>query len=180
MVFIWGHLEAILTLTSQKPWISIFHKTPHQAIWLSRDTPTNLAMCKTHPTQTFRAPKLSWYSFRIILRPFQPWHLINQKFHFFTKHQTKQSSYVVPYRQTGLCAKPTQLKTFLHQDIHGIHLGTFGGYSNLHISKTMNFNFSQNSPPSHLPTSWHTAKLGHLRNPPTTKLLFTKTFVVLR
>jgi len=32
MVFVWGHLEAFPTLTSQKPRISFFHKTPHQAI----------------------------------------------------------------------------------------------------------------------------------------------------
>jgi len=33
MVFIWGHLEANPTLTSQKPRISFYHKTPHQAIY---------------------------------------------------------------------------------------------------------------------------------------------------
>ena len=32
MVFIWGHLEAFPTLTSQKSRILFFHKTPHQAI----------------------------------------------------------------------------------------------------------------------------------------------------
>ena len=72
MVFIWGHLEVIPTLTSQKQWISIFHKTPHWAIYLSRETPPNLAMCETHPTQNTHANKLSWYSFGGIWRPFQP------------------------------------------------------------------------------------------------------------
>ena len=90
MVFIWGHLEAFPTLTSQKPRISFFHKTPHQAIWLCRGAPTTLPMCKTQPTQNFCAPRLSWYSFGGIWRPFQPSHLKNHEFHFFTKLPTKQ------------------------------------------------------------------------------------------
>jgi len=109
-----------------------------------------LAKCKTHRTQNFRAPRLSWYSFGDIWRPFQLSHLKNHEFHFFTKLPTKPSSYAVVHRTTWPSAKPTELKTFVHQDFHGIHLGTFGGVSNPHISKTTNFNFSQNSPPSHL------------------------------
>jgi len=205
MVFIWGHLEAFPTLTSQKPRISFFHKTLHQAIYLCRGAPTTLAMCKTLRTQNFRAPRLSWYSFGDISRPFQPSHLKNHEFHFYTKLPTKPSSYAVVYRQpwpcaktlrtqnfraprlswysfgdisrpyqpshlktheihfftklpTKLssyavvhrqpwpCAKPSELKTFVHQDFHGIHLGTFLSLSNPHISKTTNFIFSQNSP----------------------------------
>jgi len=60
---------------------------------------------------------------------------------FFTKHPTKQSNFPMPHRQTWPCSKPTQLKTFVHQDFHGIHLGIFGGHSNPHIPKTMNFQF---------------------------------------
>jgi len=86
MVFIWRNFDANPTLTRQKPRISFFHKTPHQAI----------------------------------------------------------SSYVVVHRPTWPCAKPNQLKTFVHQDFHGINLGAFGGKSNPHISKTTNFIFSQN------------------------------------
>ncbi|MBP0532721.1 hypothetical protein J8J19_21370, partial [Mycobacterium tuberculosis] len=78
-------------------------------------------------------------------RPFQPSHLKNHEFHFFTKLPTKPSSYAVVHRQPWPCAKPNQLKTFVHQDFHGIHLGAFGGLSNPHISKTTNFIFSQNS-----------------------------------
>jgi len=111
-------------------------------------------MCKTHRTQNFRAPRLSWYSFGDICRPFQPSHLKNHEFHFFTKLPTKPSSYAVVHRQPWPCAKPTELKTFVHQDFHGIHLGTFVGLSNAHISKITNFIFSQNSPPSHLAMSW--------------------------
>ena len=107
-----------------------------------------MAKFKTHRTQNFRAPRLSWYSFGDICRPFQPSHLKNYEFHFFTKLRTKPSSYVVVHRPTLPCAKPTELKTFVHQDFHGIHLGAFAGQSNPHISKTTNFNFSQNSPPS--------------------------------
>jgi len=92
MVFIWGHLEAIQTFTSQKPWISFFHKTLHQAIYLSRGTPTNLAMCKTYRTQNIRAPRILWYSFGVIWRRFQLSHLKNHEFHFFTKHPTKPST----------------------------------------------------------------------------------------
>jgi len=38
--------------------------------------------------------------------------------------------------------------------------------------------FSQNSPPSHLAMPCHTAKLGHVQNPPNSKLLCTKTFMI--
>jgi len=119
-------------------------------------------MCKTHRTQNFYAPRLSWYSFGGIWRSFQPSHLKNHKFYFFTKLPTKQSSYAVPHRQTWPCAKSTELKTFVHQEFYGIHLKTFVGHSNLHISKIMNFNSLQNFPPSHLAKSCHTAKLGHV------------------
>jgi len=135
-------------------------------------------MCKTHRTQNFRAPRLSWYSFGDICRPFQPSHLKNHEFQFFTKLPTKPSSYGVLHRQPWLCAKPTELKTFMHQDFHGIHLGTFVGLSNPHISKTTNFNFSQSFPPSHLAMPWCTAKLGHVQNPLNSKLSCTKTFMV--
>jgi len=84
----------------------------------------------------------------------------------------------VVHRQPWLCAKPTELKTFVHQDFHGIHLGVFGGLSNPHISKIMNFIFSQNSPPSHLAMPWCTDQLGHVQNQSNSKLLFTKTFIV--
>ncbi|MED6129272.1 hypothetical protein PIB30_106291, partial [Stylosanthes scabra] len=117
-VLIWGHLEAFPTLTSQKPRISFFHKTPHQAVYLCRGAPTTLAMCKTQPTQNFRAPRISWYSFGDIWRPFQPSHLKNHEFHFSTKLPTKPFTYVVVHRQPWPCAKPNQLKTFVHQDFH--------------------------------------------------------------
>jgi len=111
-------------------------------------------MCKPLRTQNFRAPRISWYSFGVICRPFQPSHLKNHEFHFFTKLSTKQSSYVVVHRQPWPCANPSELKSFVHQEFHGIHLGSFVGLSNPHISKTTNFIFSQNSPPSHQPMSW--------------------------
>jgi len=124
MVFIWGHLEAIPTFTSQNPQISLFSQ----------------------------------------------------------KHPTKQSSYVMPHHQSWPCAKHTQLKTFVHQDFQVIYLGTFGRHSNPHISKSMNFNFIisksmnfnfiQNFPPSHLGKPWHTATLGHVKNPHNSKLLW--------
>jgi len=114
MAFIWGHLEANPTLTSQKPRISFFSQN---------SPPSHLPM---------------------------PWQ----------------------------CAKPSELKTFLHQEFHGIQLGTFGGLSNPHISKTPNFIFSQNSPPSHLGMSWCTDQLGHVQNPTNSKVLCTKTFMV--
>jgi len=135
-------------------------------------------MCKTHRTQNFRAPRHSWYSFEDICRPFQPSHLKNHEFHFFTKLPTKPSSYVVVHRPTWPCAKPTELKTFVHKDLHGIHLGTIVGLSNPHISKTTNFNFSQNSPRSHRVMPWCIANLGHVQNQPNSKLSCTNTFMV--
>jgi len=135
-------------------------------------------MCKTLRTQNFRAPRISWYSIGDIWRPFQPSHLKNHEFHFFTKLPTKPSSYAVVHRPTWPCAKPSELKTFVHQAFHGIHLGTFGGLSNPHISKTTNFIFSQNSPPSHLAVWWCTDQLGQVQIPQNSKLSCTKTFMV--
>jgi len=135
-------------------------------------------MCKTHRTQNFRAPRLSWYLFGHIWRPIQPSHLKNHEFQFFTKLPTKPSTHAVEHRPTWPCAKPTELKTFVHQDFHGIHLGTFGGQSNHHILKTTNFNFRQISPPSHLAMPWCTDQLGHVQSPPNSKLSCTKTFMV--
>jgi len=181
-------------------------------------------MCKLLRTQNFCAPRISWYSFGVICRPFQPSHLKNHEFHFFTKLPTQPSTYAVVHHQPWPCAKPselkifvhpdfhvillgtfvglsnphiskttnfiflkklptkqsgfvevhrptwpsansTQLKTFLHQEFYSTYLGTFVGLSNAHISKTTNFIFSQNSPPSHLPMLWCTANLGHVQNP---------------
>jgi len=103
-------------------------------------------------------------------RPFQPSHLKNHEFHFFTKLPTKPSIYAVVHRQPWPCAKPSELKTFVHQDFHGIHLGTFLGLSSPHISKTTNFIFSQNSTPSHLAMPWCTDNLAHVQNLPNSKL----------
>jgi len=135
-------------------------------------------MCKTHQTQHFRAPRLSWYSFGDIWRAIQPSHLKNHEFQFFTKLPNKPSSCAVVHRPTWPCAKPTELKTFVHQDFHGIHSGKFVGLSNPHISKITNFIFSQNSPPSHLALLWCTDQLGHVQNPPNLKLSCTKTLMV--
>jgi len=134
-------------------------------------------MCKTHRTQNFCAPRLSWYSLGDICRPFQPSNLKNHEFQFFTKLPTEPSSYAVVHRPTWPIAK-TECKTFVHQDFHGIHLGTFGGLYNPDISKITNFICSQNSPPSHLAMPRCTAKLGHMQNPPNSKLSCTKTFMV--
>jgi len=135
-------------------------------------------MWKTHWTQNFHAPRLSWYPFGHILRPIQPSHLKNHEFEFFTKLPPKSSSYAVVDRPTWPCAKPSELKTFVHHEFQGIHLGAFGGQSNPYISKTTNFNFSQNSPQSHLAMPWCTDQLGHVHNPPNSKLSWKKTFMV--
>ena len=138
----------------------------------------NFGNVQNHRTQNFRAPRLSWYSFGDFWRPFQPSHLKNHEFQFFTKFPIKTSTYVVVHRPTWPCAKPTEFKTFVHQDFHGIHLGTFVGLSNPHISKITNFIFSQKSPPSHLAMLWCTANLGHVQNPPNSILSCTKNFIL--
>jgi len=135
-------------------------------------------MCKTLRTQNFRAPRLSWYSFGGIWRPIQTSHLKNHEFQFFTKLFTKPSRYAVVHQPTSPCAKPSEPKTIVHQEFHGIHLGTFVGLSNPHISKITNFIFSQNSPPSHVAMPWCTANLGHVQNPPNSKLSCTNTVMV--
>jgi len=154
-----------------------FTKLPTKPLALSCHT-AKLAMCKTHTTKNFSSPRVSWYSFGDICWQIQPSHLKNHEFYFLTKLPTKPSTYVVPHCQTWPCAKPTELKTFVHQYIHGIHLWTFVGHSNLHISKTMNFNFSQNSSPIHLAKLCYTAKLGYVQKPPNLKLSCIKTFMV--
>ena len=136
-------------------------------------------MCKPLRTQKFRAPRISRYSFGVICRPFQLSYLKNHEFHFSTKLPTKPSTYVVVHRQPWPCAKPSELKIFVHPDFQNIHLGTFVGLSNPHISKTTNFIFSQNSPPSNLVMSWCTDQLGQVQTPSNSKLSCTKTFTVL-
>jgi len=156
----------------------IFHKTPHQAIYLCRGAPPTLPMCKTLRTQNFHAPWISCYSFGDICRPFQPSHLKNHEFHFFTKLPTEPYGYATMHRPTWPSANSIQFKTFVHQDFYNTHLGTFEGLPNHHISKTINFNFSQNSPPSHLPMPWCTANVGHVQTPPNSKLSCTKISMV--
>jgi len=136
---------------------------------MCRGAPTNLAMCHTHRPQNFRAPRILYYTFWDICKSFQPSHLKNHEFYFFTKQPTKPSSYVVVHRPTWPCAKPTDLKTFVQQEFYGIHLGTFVDHFNVHISKTTNFIFSQTQPtrPSsyvvvHRPT-WPCAKPTELK-----------------
>jgi len=129
-------------------------------------------MCKTHRTQNFRAPRLSWYSFGDICRPFQPSHLQNHQFHFFRKLHTNSSSYALVHRKAWPCAKPIELKTFMHQDFHGIHLGTFVGLSNPHISKITNFNFV-----TKLPTKPSSYAMVHRPTWPCAKPTELKTFV---
>jgi len=170
----WGTFVGL----SNPPRISFFHKTPHQAIYLCRGAPPTLAMCTTLRIQNIRAPRFSWYSFGDICRPFQPSHRKNHRFHFFTKLPTKPSTYVVVHHQPWPSAQPSELKTFVHQDFHGIHLGIFFGLSNPLISKTTNFIFSQNSPPRSLAMSWCIHNLGHVQTPPNSKLSCTKNFMV--
>ena len=135
-------------------------------------------MCKNPPKSNLSCTKTFMVFIWGIWKPFQPSHFKNHEFHIFTKLPTKPSSYAVVHLQPWPCAKPTEFKTFINQDFHGIHLGAFGGQSNPHISKTTNFIFSQNSPPSHLAMRWCTAKLGHVQNPTNSKLSCTKTFMV--
>jgi len=135
-------------------------------------------MSKPLRTQNFRAPRISWYSFGDICRPFQPSHLKNHEFHFFTKLRTKPSTYTVVHRQLWPSANPSELKSFVHQKFHGIYLGTFVGLSNPHISKTTNFIFSQ------LPTKpYGYATMDRPTWPSTNSIQFkiscTKTFTVL-
>jgi len=155
----------------------IFSQNSPQAIWQWHYAPTNLAKWQTLRTQNFRAPRISRYSFGDICRPFQPSHLKNHKFHFFKKLRNKPSSYVVVHRQPWPCAKPSEPKTFVHQEFHGIHLGTFVGIFNPHISKSTNFIIFTKLP-TKPPMPWCTANLGHVQNPPNSKLSCTKIFKI--
>jgi len=75
-----------------------------------RGAPTTLAMCKTLRTQNFHAPRFSWYLFGDICRPFQPSHLKNHEFHFFTKLPTKLSSYAWCTNNLGHVQNPPNSK----------------------------------------------------------------------
>jgi len=143
-----------------------------------RGAPTTLAMCKTLRTQNFRAPRIPCYIFGDICTPFQPSHLKNHEFHFFTKLPTKPYGYATMHRRTWPSANSIQVKSFVHQDFYSTHLGIFEGLSNPHISKTINLIFSQNSAPSNLAVSWCTDSLGHMQTPPNSKLSCTKIFMV--
>jgi len=104
--------------------------------------------------------------------------LKNHEFQFFTKLPTKLSSYAVVHRQPWPCAKTNRTQNFRAPRLSWYSFGAFGNLSNPHISKTTNFNFSQNFPPSHLATPWCTANLAMWQNPPNSKLSCTKTFKV--
>jgi len=110
MVFIWGHLEANPTLTSQKQRISFFHKTPHQAIYICRGAPTNLVMFKTQPTQNFCAPRISWYSFGGIWRPIQSSHLKTTNFIFSQNSPPSNLAMLWCTNQLGHVQNPTNSK----------------------------------------------------------------------
>jgi len=136
-------------------------------------------MCKNHRTQNFRAPRPSWYIHLGTFEGHSNSHISKTtNFHFFTKHPTKPSL-AMPWCTDNLgdVQNPPN-STFVHQEFYGIHLGTFVDHSNLHISKTTNFIFLQNNPPSHLAMSWCTDQLGHVQNPPNLKLSCTKNFMV--
>jgi len=150
----------------------IFTQNSPQAIWQCHYAPTNLAKWQTLRTQNFHAPRFSWYSFGDICRPFQPSHLKNHEFHFFTKLPNKPFSYAAVHRPTWPSAKPSELKTFVHQDFHGIHLRTFVGLSNPHISKITNFSFL-----TKLPTKPSSYAVVHRRPWPCSKPFELKTFV---
>ena len=110
-------------------------------------------MCKPLRTKNFRASRLLQYSFRDICRAFQPSHLKNHEFHFFTKLPTKPSTYAVVHRQPWPCAKPSELKLFVHPDFHGIHLGTFVGFPTLTSQKPRISFFHKNSPATNRATT---------------------------
>jgi len=137
----------------------------------------NLAMCKPLRTQNFRAPRFSRYSFADICRPFQPSHLKNHEFHFFKKLPRKQSSYAVVHRQLWPCAKPSEPKTFLHQQFHGLHFGEIcKPFQPSHL-KNHEFHYFTKLP-TKPPMPSCTANLGHVQNPPNSKLSCTKNLMV--
>jgi len=145
MVFIWGYLQAFSTLTSQKSRISFFHKTPHQAIKLfvvhrqpsHVQTPPNSKLSCTKNFMVFIWGYLQAFSTLTSHKP---------RISFFHKTPPKPYGNATMHRPTWPSDKPSELKNFVHQEFHSIHLGTLVGLSNPHISKITNFIFSQNSP----------------------------------
>jgi len=177
MVFIWDICRPFQPSHLKNHEFHFFTKLPTKHLAMSWCT-ANLRHVQNPPNSKLSCTKTFMVFIWDICRPFQPSHLKNHEFHFFTKLPTKPSRYAGVHRQVWPYAKPTELKTFVHQEIHGIHLGTFVGLSNPHISKITNFIFSQNSPPSHLVMPWCTANLSHVQNPLHSKLSCTKTLIV--
>ena len=135
-------------------------------------------MCKTHRTQNFCAPRHSWYSFRGIWRPIQPSHLKNHELHFFTTLPTKPSSYAVVHRPTWPCAKTHRTQNFRAPRLSWYSFGGIWRPIQPSHLKNHEFQFLQNSTPSHIVMPWCIDNLGLVQNPPNSKLLCTKTFMV--
>ncbi|QCD94194.1 hypothetical protein DEO72_LG5g2275 [Vigna unguiculata] len=191
MVFNWGHLEAFPTLTSQKP-----RNRPSSYAVVHRPTwpRAKLSELKTFVHQEFHGNHLGAFGGQS--KP----HISNTT-NFKFSQNSPPSYLAMPWCTNQLRAKPSELKTFVHQLCRGApptlamcktlrtqnfraprlswySFGAFLGHSNPHISKTTNFMFAQNSPPSLLAMPRCTANIGHVQNPPNSKLSCTKTFMV--
>ena len=135
-------------------------------------------MCKTLRTQNFRPPRFSWYSFADICRPFQPSHLKNHEFHYFTKLPTKQSSYAWCTDNLAMC-KPLRTQNFRAPRISWYSFGDiFRPFQPSHL-KNHEFHFFTKLPPSHMAMPLCTDQIGHVQNPSNLKISCTKTFTVL-
>jgi len=135
-------------------------------------------MCKPLQTQTFVHQEFHGLHLGTFVGFSNPHISKITNFTFSQKLPTKAFTYAVVHRQPWPCAKPSEPKTFVHHEYNGIHLGTFVGISNPRISKTTNFIFSQNSPPSNLPMPWCINNLGHVQTLLNSKFSCTKNFLL--
>jgi len=144
---------------------------------ICRRAPPTLAMCKTRRTQNFRAPRVSWYSFADICRPFQPSHLKNHEFLFFTKHPTKPSSYSWCTDNLAMC-KPLRTQNFRAPRISWYSFGDIcSPFQPSHL-KNHEFHFFTKLLTNQSSYAVVHRQACHVQNPPNSKLACTKNFMV--
>ena len=135
-----------------------FHKTPHQPTKLCRGATTSLPCANPSELKTFMHQEFNGLHLGRFVSLSNPH--ISKTTNFIFSQNSPPTNQVMQWCADKLAmGKPLQLKTFVHQELNGLHLGTFLGLSNPHISKTTNFIFSQNSPPTNQVMPWCTDKL---------------------
>jgi len=134
-------------------------------------------MCKTLRTQNFHSPRTYWSSFGDICMPFQPSHLKNHEFHFFTKLPTNLSSYAMVHRQACHVQIPPNSKLSCTKNL----MASFGDickpFQPSHL-KNHEFLFFTKLPTNQSSYVVVHRQASHVQTPPNSKLSCTKNLMV--